>query len=150
MIEGVSIRKLKVISDERGNIYKMLESTDDEFTNFGEIYFSSIYPGVIKGWHLHKETSLNYAVLKGMIKLVIYDDRKNSKTYGQLQEIIIGEKNYSLVHIPFGVWNGFKCVGIEEAIVADFTDKPHDENDMIRLDPINNELINYDWNLKHR
>ncbi|MCQ2014184.1 dTDP-4-dehydrorhamnose 3,5-epimerase family protein [Clostridium butyricum] len=150
MIDGVIIKPLKRICDDRGTIMKMQESTDCEFVGFGEIYFSTIYPGVVKGWHLHKKTILNYCVISGMIKLVLYDNRDESKTKGQLMEIVMGDENYCLVQIPVNIWNGFKCVGNKTAIVADLTDLPHDPNDMVRLDPINNNIIEYDWSLRFR
>ena len=60
MIDGVIIKKLRRICDDRGTIMQMQESSNEEFVGFGEIYFSTIYPGVVKGWHLHKKTTLNY------------------------------------------------------------------------------------------
>lgn len=150
MIDGVIIKQLRKIPDERGMIMKMQESTDNEFVGFGEIYFSTVFPGVIKGWHLHKDTTLNYAVISGMIKLVLYDDRQNSRSKGELMEIFIGDNNYCLVQIPPKVWNGFKGLGEKEAIVADLTDLPHNPDDMERLDPIKNDIINYNWELKNR
>lgn len=150
MINGVKIKPLKKICDERGMIMKMQECTDEDFIGFGEIYFSTVFPGVVKGWHLHKKTTLNYAVVEGMIKLVLYDGRIESPTRGQLQELFIGENNYCLVQIPPMIWNGFKGIGTKTAIVADLTDLPHDPDDMVRLDPMNNTLINYDWALKNR
>jgi dTDP-4-dehydrorhamnose 3,5-epimerase len=128
---------------------KMQESTDPEFVGFGEIYFSTVYPGVIKGWHLHKKTTLNYAVIKGMIKLVLYDDRDGSPTRGELMELFLGDNNYCLVQIPTNIWNGFKGVGTEMSIVADLTDLPHDPDDMVRLNPTDNGIIPYDWALKN-
>ncbi|MBP2644433.1 MAG: hypothetical protein H6Q67_2320 [Firmicutes bacterium] len=150
MIEGVVIRPLKKIPDERGYIMKMAESSDTEFKGFGEIYFSTIYPGVVKGWHLHEEAFLNYAVIKGMIKLVLYDDRITSKTYGKLQELYIGDQNYCLIQIPPKVWNGFKGIGTEMAIVADLINCPHTQDIMQRLDPHSNNTIDYDWTRKDR
>ena len=150
MIDGVKIKPLKKICDERGMILKMMESTDPEFTRFGEIYFSCIYPGVVKGWHLHKKLTLNYACVKGMIKLVLFDNRENSPTKGELQELFIGEDNYCMITIPINVYNGFKGIGNELSIVADLTDLPHDPDDMVRLDPMKNDIIDYDWSLKHR
>src|SRR5438552_11159777 len=102
MIEGVEIVLLKKIPDERGNIMRMLRCDDKHFEKFGEIYFSTIYPGVIKGWHLHKEMTLNYAVIVGNIKLVLYDNRPTSSTQYDIQELFIGEDNYMLVKIPPG------------------------------------------------
>jgi len=147
LIEGVKITPLKIIPDERGAIFHMLRSDDSIFEKFGEIYFSKVYPGVVKGWHLHKKMTLNYAVPVGMIKLVLYDDRNNSSTKGEIMELFIGVENYVLVTIPPNVWNGFKGIGTEPAIVANCATLPHDPNEIIRLDPINNN-IPYDWGLK--
>ena len=149
MIDGVSIKQLKKIPDERGCIFHMLRNDDPVFEKFGEIYFSKVYPGVIKAWHIHTKMILNYAVVSGMIKLVLYDDRKNSKTKGELMEIFLGDENYSLVKIPVGVWNGFKGIGTKEAIVANCASMPHDPDEIKRKDPFTKD-IPYDWELKHK
>jgi len=148
VIEGISVIPLKQISDERGKIMHMLRVDDPHFEAFGEIYFSVIYPGVIKAWHLHKEMTLNYAVVSGMVKLVLYDPRKGSATKGQVQELFIGEDNYVLVKIPQGIYNGFKGIGVKPAIVANCTTIPHREDEIERLDPFISS-IPYDWELKH-
>jgi dTDP-4-dehydrorhamnose 3,5-epimerase len=149
MIHDVLVHPLRQIADERGKIMHMLRRDDPHFEAFGEIYFSVVYPGVIKGWHIHKAMTLNYAVVSGMIKLVLYDDRENSPTRGQLQEIFVGESNYVLVKIPPLVWNGFKGVGTQPAIVANCSTLPHDPAEIERLDPLDNS-IPYDWALKNR
>lgn len=149
MIQGVEINPLAIIPDERGMILKMLRMDDKFFQEFGEIYFSLIYPGVVKGWHIHKEMTLNYAVISGNIKLVLYDDRANSPTMGEIQEIYLGRENYKLVTIPPMVWNGFKGVGTEPAIVANCATIPHNSDEIERMDPFNNK-IPYDWELKNR
>jgi len=148
MIEGIAIRPLKQISDERGKVMHMLKRDDPWFEKFGEIYFSVVYPGAIKGWHLHKVMTLNYAVVSGIIKLVLYDDREGSPSRGQLQEIFTGQDNYALITIPPNVWNGFKGIGTAPAIVANCATIPHDPAEIVRLDPFT-KTIPYDWNLKH-
>ena len=148
MIEGVLIHPLRQICDERGKIMHMLRADDEHFEKFGEIYFSLVYPGVIKGWHLHTEQVLNYAVIVGMIKLVLYDVRRDSPTKGELQELFLGEDNYCLVRIPAGVYNGFKGYGVKPAIVANCATVPHSPGEMQRLDPFD-PSIPYDWALKH-
>ena len=135
MIDGVLIKPLRRIPDERGFIMHMLRSDSPEFDRFGEIYFSTIFPDVIKAWHLHKEMVLNYAVVAGMIKLVLYDDRALSPTKGEVQEIFIGRENYQLVTIPPLVWNGFKGIGTEMAIVANCASIPHDPEEIVRKSP---------------
>lgn len=150
MIEGVKIKPLKKIPDERGTVLHMLRNDEPEFSQFGEIYFSTSYPGVIKGWHLHNKMTLNYAVIQGMIKLVLYDDRKHSSTRGELMELFIGEDNYCLVTIPPGIWNGFKNIGTKIAIVANCSTVPHDPDEIKRMDPFENKIIKYNWDIKFR
>jgi dTDP-4-dehydrorhamnose 3,5-epimerase len=148
MIEGVLVHPLRQIPDERGKIMHMLRNNDPHFEKFGEIYFSVVYPDVIKGWHLHRRMTLNYAVVVGMIKLVLYDDREGSPTRHKLMQISMGESNYVLVKIPPAIWNGFKGLGVTPAIVANCATEPHDPNEIVRLDPFVDK-IPYDWSLKH-
>jgi dTDP-4-dehydrorhamnose 3,5-epimerase len=144
MINGIFIKALKQIPDERGKIMHMLRADDPHFEKFGEIYFSVVNPGVVKGWHIHKKMTLNYAVVSGMIKLALYDPRPSSPTRGTVQEIFMGEENYVLVRIPPGIYNGFKGLGESPAIVANCATLPHDPEEIGRLDPFENE-IPYDW-----
>ncbi len=148
MIDGVVVKQLRRIPDERGYIMHMLRSDAPEFERFGEIYFSAIYPDAIKAWHLHKVMTLNYAVVVGMIKLVLYDGRGDSPTYGEIQELFIGEENYQLVKIPPYVWNGFKAIGAQMAIVANCSTHPHDPKEIDRKSPFDPSIA-YDWSLKH-
>jgi len=148
MIQGVFIHPLQQIADDRGKVMHMLRRDDPWFERFGEIYFSLAYPGVIKGWHLHKEMTLNYAVIKGRIKLVLYDDREDSPTRNTLQEILTGEDNYGLITIPPKIWNGFKAIGMEPALVANCATEPHDPSEIVRLEPFTDN-IPYDWGVKH-
>lgn len=148
MIDGVIIHPLRKIPDERGTVMHMLKSTDPHFERFGEIYFSTIHPGVIKGWHVHQTMVINYAVPVGMIKLVLYDGRDESPTKGEIQEIFIGEENYCLVRVPTGVVNGFKAVGGRMAVVANCATIPHDPTEITRIDPFTPD-IPYKWDIKH-
>ena len=93
--------------------------------------------------------TLNYAVVSGMIKLVLYDDRSDSRTKGEIQELFVGDTSYVLVRIPPGVWNGFKGIGISPAIVANCATLPHDPEEIVRKDPFSAD-IPYNWSLKHR
>jgi dTDP-4-dehydrorhamnose 3,5-epimerase len=148
VIDGVQVHPLKQIPDERGKIMHMLRADAGHFQRFGEIYFSCVYPGAIKAWHIHREMSLNYAAIAGHIKLVLYDDREGSPTRGELQEVFIGESNYCLVTIPPMVWNGFKGIGDEMAIVANCSTIPHDPLEIQRLDPFS-AAIPYNWDIKN-
>ena len=87
---------------------------------------------------------------KGKIKFVLFDSRKDSPTYGKIQEIYIGDDNYVRVTVPPLIWNGFMGTGLEESYVINFTDIPHDPNEIKRMDPHNNDIIDYDWSIKDR
>ena len=143
-IEGLRITALRRIADERGAVFHMLREDDPAFERFGEIYFSLVYPGVVKGWHLHRRMTLNYAVPVGMVKLVCYDDRPDSPTRGAVEELHVGELNYVLVTIPPLVWNGFKGEGAAPALVANCATIPHEPHEIERIDPFVND-IPYDW-----
>ena len=148
MIDGVGVVPLRRIPDERGTVFHMLKRTDPHFKEFGEIYFSSIYPGVVKGWHLHERMTINYACIVGEIKVVLFDERESSRTKGEVQTIYLGPSNYALATVPPGVWNGFMNVGTVEAVVANCATIPHDPAEIRRLDPHSNH-IPYDWSRKN-
>ncbi|MBN2381105.1 dTDP-4-dehydrorhamnose 3,5-epimerase family protein [candidate division WOR-3 bacterium] len=145
-IEGVEIKKLRVIPDERGWLMEILRSDDAFFTKFGQAYLSAVYPGVVKGWHYHKVQQDNLCVVKGMAKLVLYDSRQTSPTSGKIMELFIGEKNTVLVSIPQGVLHGMKGIGTEPALFINIPSEPYDydEPDEYRVDPHSDE-VPYDW-----
>lgn len=149
MIAGVVITPLRQIPDERGKVMHMLRSDASHFVSFGETYFSCVYPGAIKAWHRHSRMTLNYAVPHGEIKFVLYDDRPQSATRGEVQELFLGPDHYSLVTVPPMIWNGFKGIGTEMAIVANCASIPHDPTEIERRDAFD-PSIPYDWSLKHR
>ncbi len=144
MIHDVKITPLRIIPDNRGKVMHMLRSDSEVFSRFGEIYFSTVFYKSIKAWHLHKESTLNYVCVSGEVKLVLFDDRENSPTKNQHQELILSPKNYFLVTIPPLIWNGFKGIGKNESIIANCLTIPHDEREMVRKDP-SDKKFNYNW-----
>lgn len=148
MIDGVRVDVLKQIRDERGAIFHMLRADDPAFERFGEIYFSIVRPGCVKGWHLHSAMTLNYAVPVGRITLVLYDERKGSRTRGEVQEIELGEEPalYRRVRVPAGVWNGFLGLGDRDAMVANCATLPHDRDEITRIAP-DDPRVPYRWKM---
>jgi dTDP-4-dehydrorhamnose 3,5-epimerase len=146
-IHGVKIVPLRRIPDERGTIFRMLRRTDPHFVEFGEIYFTTIYRDVVKGWHRHELMTLNYACIWGRIKLVLYDDREDSPTRGVLMERFLGPDDYSLAVIPPMIWTGFKGMS-EISMVANCATHPYDPTRSERIDP-HGDQIPYDWAIRH-
>ncbi|MFH1080961.1 MAG: dTDP-4-dehydrorhamnose 3,5-epimerase family protein [Pseudomonadota bacterium] len=149
MIEGVMVKKLRVIPDERGRLMEILRADDEMFKGFGQVYMTTAYPGVVKGWHYHKKQYDNMAVVRGMMKIVLYDGRKDSTTYGRIDEFFAGEHNPILLHIPPGVHHGFKCISPQEAQVVNAPSETYNyqEPDEFRVHPHDND-IPYDWHRK--
>ena len=150
-IDGVKVKPLKVMPDERGRLMEILRCDDPLFIKFGQMYMTTVYPGVVKAWHYHKLQTDSFACVKGMLKLALYDTREGSPTHGEVAEFFIGESNPCLVQIPPGVYHGFKGIGVEEAIVINCPTEPYnrEQPDEHRLDAHTDE-IPYDWSRKDR
>jgi len=149
MIDGVQIKKLSVIPDERGRLMEILRVDDPTFKKFGQVYMTTTYPGVIKGWHYHKLQEDNITVVMGMLKIVLYDPRDSSPTKGEVNEFFAGVHNPILVHVPIGVYHGWKCISETEAIVINNVTQPYNYNnpDEYRL-PFDSDEIPYNWDLE--
>jgi dTDP-4-dehydrorhamnose 3,5-epimerase len=149
MIEGVKIKKLRVIPDQRGRLMEILRGDEELFMQFGQVYVTTTYPGVVKAWHLHKKQTDNVACVQGMIKLALYDPREDSPTFRQLDQFYMGAHRPLLVQIPKGVCHGWMCISQEEAVVVNVPTEAYDhENpDEYRIDPHDND-IPYEWERK--
>ena len=149
MIKGVLTKALKVIPDERGRLMEILRADDEIFIKFGQVYLTTAYPHVVKGWHYHKKQTDNITCVSGMMKWVLYDNRDDSSTYGEINEFFIGEHAPLLITIPPFVYHGFKCISQKEALVINCPTEPYnyERPDEFRVAPHNNE-IPYNWSRK--
>lgn len=146
LIKDVVVKELKVIPDERGFLQEIMRNDEALYKGFGQVYMTTTYPGVVKGWHYHAEQTDNVVCIKGMIKLVLFDSRPNSSTKGTVNQFFIGEQSAKLVQIPKGVYHGWKCVSEDTAYIVNIPDKVYDYKnpDEHRVDPHKND-IPYDW-----
>ena len=147
-IEGVWVKDLRFIPDERGRLIEILRSDEEGFVGFGQVYMTTTYPGVVKAWHLHKVQDDNFCCLKGTVKLVMYDARDESPTKGTINELFIGDHNPKLVRVPPGVYHGWKCVSEDEAIILNVPTEPynHEAPDEYRA-AWNTPDIPYSWDI---
>jgi len=146
LIEGVSIKNLRLIPDERGRLMELLRTDDKGFSKFGQAYITTAYPGVIKARHYHKLQDENMPVVKGMAKIVLFDDREDNSSKGVINEFFAGDHNHLLMHIPRLIWHGFKCIGEEETMIANIVTECYNyiNPDEYRKSP-NISDIPYDW-----
>jgi dTDP-4-dehydrorhamnose 3,5-epimerase len=149
MIDGVIIKKLRVIPDQRGRVMEILRRDDDLFQKFGQVYMTTTYPGVVKAWHKHEKQADHIACVAGMIKMALYDGRPGSPTFKEINEFYLGVHNPLLVKVPAGVYHGWMGVSPEEAIIINVPTETYDREkpDEQRLDPHGND-IPYLWERK--
>ena len=148
MIDGVITKKLKVIPDERGWLMEILRCDDKIFNKFGQVYLTTAYPEVVKAWHMHKIQTDNFTCVHGTMKVVLYDSRKNSKTFAEINEFVINKDNPLLLSVPPFVYHGFKAVGSETAYFLSVPTESYNYEtpDEYRLPPDTEEIL-YDWEL---
>ncbi len=151
MIQGVEIKQLARHADERGFLMELLRSDDSIFTKFGQCYVSMNYPGVIRAWHWHKKQDDFFVVMKGMIKVGLYDMREGSPTRGEVGEFYLGENNNIMLKIPVGVVHGYRTVGTEPSLLINFPSEVYNPRapDEYRL-PWNTEQIPFDWDIQFK
>jgi dTDP-4-dehydrorhamnose 3,5-epimerase len=149
MIDGVKVRKLRLIPDERGYLMEMLRSDWEEYDKFGQVYITAVYPGVVKGWHYHKIQTDHFICVHGLAKVVLYDGREGSPTQGEVNEFFLGDQNQVLLKIPPGVMHGFKGIGQEMALIVNVPTElyNYEQPDEYRL-PAHTDQIPYDWTRK--
>jgi dTDP-4-dehydrorhamnose 3,5-epimerase len=146
LIEGAGVRRGKVIPDERGRLGEILRSDDPWFEKFGQVYFTTTFPGVVKAWHYHRKQTDNFYVVRGTVKVALYDARPDSPSHGTVNEVYLGEHCPGLVHIPPGVQHGWMCVGQTEAYIINVVSEAYNpaNPDEFRTPPYDND-IPYDW-----
>jgi dTDP-4-dehydrorhamnose 3,5-epimerase len=149
MIDGVATKQMRYIPDERGRLMEILRNDEEMFIQFGQVYVTTTYPQVVKAWHFHKKQDDFITCVKGMLKLVLFDDREGSPTRGEVNEFFIGDYNPMVVKVPKMIYHGWKCVSVEEALVINIPTEPYDRQnpDEHRLDPHIND-IPYKWDRK--
>jgi len=149
MIDGVIVKKLRVLPDERGRVMEILRRDDDFFQKFGQVYMTTTYPGVVKAWHKHEKQADHIACVAGMIRMALYDGRPGSPTFKEINEFYLGVHNPLLVKVPSGVYHGWMGVSPEEAVIINVPTEAYDREhpDEQRLDPHDND-IPYLWERK--
>ena len=149
-IYGVELYYPQQFRDARGCVRRMCRIDDPYIGLYGmeEIYFSTVYPGVVKAWHLHKEIWLRYACVYGKVWVGLYDDREDSPTKGNSMFCLLDDwgQNYVVLVIPPFVWNGFRSDSSwkDISIIANCASKPHHPDEIVRMS-IEDAPFDFDW-----
>ena len=142
IIDGVFLTPLKVINVLGGDVMHGMKRSDSGYIGFGEAYFSMVEPEAIKAWKKHYKMTLNLIVPMGVVRFIIYDDRQNSKSFGEFQEIVLSKNNYYRLTIPPMLWVGFQGLSEKISVLLNIADIEHGSDEIERKEL--NE-INYNW-----
>lgn len=147
MIDGVLVKPLTWHSDQRGSLAELVRADDPELmvVPFGQVYVTTLYPGVVKAWHFHARQWDRMVCLRGRVLLGLVDGRPGSPTEGAQMRVVLGDRNFSVVRIPAGVWHGLKNIGVDEAMVVNVVSHPYDREhpDEVRRAPHGD--LPFDW-----
>ena len=151
MIKDVKIKELVTHCDNRGYFREILRDNDNLLKKFGQTSITETYPGIIKAFHWHKKQDDLWYVAQGMAQIVLYDLRKDSKTYKQTQVVYAGEENPVLILIPAGVAHGYMVIGNKPVLLFYHTTESYNQDapDEERM-PFDDPTINFDWRIKNR
>ena len=144
LLDGVNLTPLGKFADERGMLLHMMKNNFDVYDKFGEIYFSFINPGVVKGWKKHKEMVQNFAVPVGTVKIVMFDGREASSTFGKILEVVLSQDNYKLLTIPSEIYYSFSTISDTPGMIANCASIVHDPEESQNF-PIDTKAIPYNW-----
>lgn len=146
LIHDVKVKQLKPIPDDRGKLMELLRSDESIFEKFGQAYVTVCKPRVVKGWHYHKLQVDHFICLQGTAKVVLYDSRKGSKSFGLINEFMMSWDNPILLKIPTYVYHGFTAVGKEAAMILNLPTEVYKyaDPDEFRANPFSPD-IPYDW-----
>src|ERR1700730_5536388 len=131
-IDGVVLKELVTHVDERGFFREVIRETDGFFDHFGQWSHSLMYPGMAKGWHIHKKQTDWWYVI-GALKVALYDTREGSPTKGSLMEILMGDQHPTCLKIPPGVAHG--CRALQLSHLLYITSSVYDPDDEGRIPP---------------
>src|SRR5688572_1621567 len=146
LIQGVTLQPLKIIRGALGDVMHALKNSDPQFAGFGEAYFSTVNFGQVKGWKCHTRMVLNFIVPAGLIRIVVYDPRKESETYNQFNDFELGpDGTYARLTIEPGLWVAFQGRSQGQNLLLNVASILHDPAEAISL-PVNNDQIpNFNW-----
>jgi len=143
-IADVITTPLKVLLSKQGKVMHMLRADAEHYCGFGEVFMSASSHDCVKAWKAHKNSESFFAVVKGKAQFVLYDARKNSDSYGQIQEIISSPEAYQLIMIPRNIVYGYKGLSSEETLIMCLSTLPHDPEEIVRY-AVDSQEIPYQW-----
>ena len=133
LIKGVTLTALKVIENEKGNIYHALKNSDPCFSEFGEAYFSTVQQNAFKGWKQHQKMRLNIVVPVGAIRFYFVIENSFGNT-PETASVELSPSNYLRLTVEPGVWMGFEGIAEGPNVLLNIASIPHNPAESMNKD----------------
>lgn len=136
-IKDVRVSQLDRVGVKGGDVLHVLKKKDDDFTDFGEAYFSWVGLNKIKGWKKHLQMTMNLTVPVGNVRFVFASDN-----HEEFREEVIGVDRYVRLTVPPGIWFAFEGITLNQNLVLNIANIEHDKDEVNRCEL---SKINYIW-----
>ncbi len=124
-IHDVVVKPLNKYLDERGWLAELFRSDEVEHGTMPVMaYLSMTQPGVARGPHEHVDQTDYFCFIgPSNFKIHLWDNRKDSPSFGVKQVIFAGIDVPMMMTVPPGVVHAYKNVGIDNGIVFNAPNK---------------------------
>jgi dTDP-4-dehydrorhamnose 3,5-epimerase len=139
-LRKIQVIPLNKIVNSNGDVLKILAKNNSGYKGFGEAYFSNVKWGSIKAWKLHTKMTMNLIVPVGNVKFVFIEKNQNGTLEYLVEEI--GEKNYSRIVVPPGIWFGFIGTAKSQNLILNIANIKHNPKEIQRL-PV--DAFDFNW-----
>jgi dTDP-4-dehydrorhamnose 3,5-epimerase len=150
-IDGVIFRPTRPVPHEDGHVTEVARASWEILrAPVVQVHITTTFPGRVRAWGLHQLGTDRLFVVSGLVKIVVFDGRKVSATFGALNEFVVSEKNPGLLVIPPNLYHGWKNIGNSEAIIINMPDRMYnyEQPDALEL-PWDSEtaarIVPYRW-----
>lgn len=130
LIHLVKVKEIKNVVKSNGfltELYRKDWMLDEE--NVEQIFQVKMNPGAISGWHAHEITTDRIFVNNGLIKVVLYDSRRDSPTYGMINEFQAGVIRPMLIVVPPKVFHAVQNIHGGESSLLNIVDVAYQYED---------------------
>jgi len=143
-IAGLARKALVRHADERGDFREIARADDPAFAGFAQLSASTVYEGVAKAWHMHRDQTESMTVLAGVVKFAFADRRPGSATFGVVEDQLVDAGHDPVLFtVPPGVAHGYRVVR-GPAVICYLSNRTYDPQDQIRI-AADDPAIGYDW-----
>ena len=150
-VAGVEFRPTRPVPHEDGHVTEVARASWAQIASpIVQVHITTTLAGRVRAWGLHQRSADRLFVVSGLVKLVVFDGRRDSATLGLWNEFVVSERNPGLLIVPPNLYHGWKNIGNGEAVIINMPARLYDYGQPDALDlpwdsPAARELIPYVW-----